>query len=139
MMSMMTTNSENLLLLEKRYLLSSRRYFLSPHLVQVAAYGRLFLTLSFFGLAAGCIIYMGSELFPSRMSPNSIFSEAFELLRTNDQAVPITTFDLNVYDLWHLLRLQIVRLVGDDMKAFGRDTGRNTEGRRNLMDSYRSA
>jgi import inner membrane translocase subunit TIM21 len=137
-MNMMTTNSKSLSLLEKRYL-SSHGYSLLPHLVQVAAYGRLFLTLSFLGLAAGCIIYMGSELFPSRMSPNSIFSEAFELLRTNDQAVLITTFDLYVNDHGQLLRLQIVRLVGDDMKAFGRDTGRNTEGRRNLMDSYRSA
>ncbi len=28
-------------------------------------------------------------------------------------------------------------IVGDGMKAFGRDTGRNTEGRRNQIDFYK--
>ena len=32
---------------------------------------------------------------------------------------------------------QVQRIVGDGVKGFGRDTGRNTEGRRNLVDSYK--
>lgn len=32
---------------------------------------------------------------------------------------------------------QILETVGDGAVAFGRDTGRNTEGRRNHIDSYK--
>lgn len=32
--------------------------------------------------------------------------------------------------------MQIIELVGDNPKAFGRDVGRNTEGRRNFVDSF---
>lgn len=49
------------------------------------------------------------------MNPNSLFSEVFEILRYNEE---------------------IMRMAGDSMKAFGRDVGRNTEGRRNHIDSY---
>ncbi len=30
-----------------------------------------------------------------------------------------------------------MNICGEDMKAFGRDSGRNTEGRRNHIDSYK--
>jgi hypothetical protein len=63
-----------------------------------------------------CIYLTGTELFPGRMGANSLFSEVFDLLRSNDQ---------------------VLETVGDGAVAFGRDTGRNTEGRRNHIDSYK--
>jgi len=53
-----------------------------------------------------------SELFPGRMGPNSLFSEAFEVVRYKDE---------------------IASICGDDLKAYGRGDG--GEGRRNRVDS----
>jgi hypothetical protein len=60
-----------------------------------------------------CVGYLVTEMFPGRMSPNSLYSEAFEIVRINDE---------------------IQLTCGDGMKAFGADRGRN-EGRRNHIDS----
>ena len=71
--------------------------------------------LSLLALGAVCVVLTARELFPGRMNPNSLFSEAFEILRYNEA---------------------VLRVVGENMKAFGRDVGRATEGRRNHVDSY---
>ena len=60
-----------------------------------------------------CIGYLLKEMFPGRMSPGSLYSEAFEIVRINDE---------------------ILLTCGEGMKAFGADRGRN-EGRRNHIDS----
>lgn len=67
-------------------------------------------------LGAGAIFFglIAYYLWPRRMGANSVFSSAFEVVRVNDEILAIT---------------------GDPMKAFGRDVGRNTEGRRNFVDS----
>ena len=66
-------------------------------------------------LGAVCVFLTGRELFPGRMNPNGLFSEVFDVVRVNDE---------------------IIKMAGENMKAFGRDVGRNTEGRRNHVDSY---
>lgn len=71
--------------------------------------------MSFLALGAGCVYFTAKELFPGRMNPNSLFSEAFEKLRYNEE---------------------VLAMAGNSMKAFGRDVGRSTEGRRNHIDSY---
>ncbi len=52
---------------------------------KVSYYFKLSLLLG--GMAAGayCIYILGKELFPGRLSPNSLFSEAFEYLRYNNE------------------------------------------------------
>ncbi len=62
----------------------------------------------------GCVGLTVNELLPKRMSANSLFSEAFDAVRKNDE---------------------ILYYLGDSIKAYGRDMGRN-EGRRNHIDSY---
>lgn len=81
---------------------------------KVAAYGMLALRLSFMVVGLVCVGFTVRELFPGRMSPNALFNEAFEVLRENEE---------------------IISLVGEEMRAFGRDVGRSTEGRRNQVDS----
>lgn len=71
------------------------------------------LRLVFLVGGVACIGYLFKEMFPGRMSPNSLYSEAFEIVRFNDE---------------------IQLTCGDGMKAFGADRGRN-EGRRNHIDS----
>eukprot|EP00601_Ochromonadales_sp_CCMP2298_P034047 CAMPEP_0173358742 /NCGR_PEP_ID=MMETSP1144-20121109/19626_1 /TAXON_ID=483371 /ORGANISM="non described non described, Strain CCMP2298" /LENGTH=230 /DNA_ID=CAMNT_0014307869 /DNA_START=243 /DNA_END=932 /DNA_ORIENTATION=- len=81
---------------------------------KVKVYGALAARLLLLGLGVVCVFFTGRELFPGRMSPNSLFSETFDLLRYNEQ---------------------IMSMAGEGMKAFGRDVGRS-EGRRNQIDSY---
>lgn len=81
---------------------------------KVAAYGMLTLRLGFILAALACVGITVRELFPGRMSPNALFNEAFEVVRENEE---------------------IVSIVGEEMRAFGRDVGRNTEGRRNHVES----
>jgi hypothetical protein len=78
-------------------------------------YSVLAMRLGFLGLGMVCCYFTARELFPGRMNPNSLFSEAFEKLRYNED---------------------VIKMAGASMKAFGRDVGRNTEGRRNHIDSY---
>lgn len=79
----------------------------------VSMYTALGLRLLLLLAAAGCLVVTVRELFPGRLSPQSLFSEAFEVVKNHDEIRAIT---------------------GDGMRAFGRDTGRN-EGRRNHVDS----
>lgn len=81
---------------------------------KVRLYWILFMRLSLLALGLVCVYYTAQELFPGRNSPNSLFSEVFDLLRVNDDVRGTT---------------------GEPMTAFGRDFGRNTEGRRNHIDS----
>lgn len=83
---------------------------------KVAFYSTLLLQLTLLAAGCVCIFYTTRELFPGRMNPNSLFSELFDKMRYMDQ---ITT------------------IVGDNVKGFGRDSGRNTEGRRNHIDSFK--
>jgi hypothetical protein len=71
--------------------------------------------LGLLGLGAVCVFFTAKELFPGRMSALSLFSEVFEKLQNHEEVMVMT---------------------GHNMKAFGRDVGRNTEGRRNHVDSY---
>lgn len=43
---------------------------------------------------------------------------------------------LTLLTFFLLLYFKILNITGDSAKAFGRDVGRNTEGRRNHIDSY---
>lgn len=70
--------------------------------------------LTVFGLGIACLGYAISDLLPTRMSTTNVFSNAFETVRRNDD---------------------IIYYVGENMKAYGRDSGGN-EGRRNHIDSY---
>mmetsp|Transcript_42106 Transcript_42106/g.83722 ORF Transcript_42106/g.83722 Transcript_42106/m.83722 type:complete len:260 (+) Transcript_42106:49-828(+) len=71
--------------------------------------------LGMLALAGVCIYFTAKELFPGRMGPQTLFSEAFERVRVHEE---------------------VMAIAGNGMKAFGRDVGRNTEGRRNHIDSY---
>ena len=81
---------------------------------KVRLYWILFMRLSLLALGVVCVAYTAYELFPRRDSPNNLFSEVFDILRIHDDVKEVT---------------------GEPLTAFGRDFGRNTEGRRNHVDS----
>ena len=66
-------------------------------------------------LVGGCLYFIGRELFPSAMSPNSLFNAALKEVKG----------DLNV-----------TSKLGEPIKGFGRDHGGHREGRRNFIDHY---
>jgi len=66
------------------------------------------------GLAGVCFYYIMIELFPSRLSPNSIFDKALDQVRADER---------------------IARLVGEPIKGYGRDHGGHREGRRNFIEN----
>lgn len=65
----------------------------------------------------GIVLYasysIGIELF-GRSAPGHLYDETFDIVRVNDE---------------------IMRMTGDPMRAYGMETGRNTEGRRNFIQS----
>ena len=79
-------------------------------------FGVVFMRLGFLLLGSYCVYVVGVELFPGRMGPNNLFNAAFEKVRYN---------------------AEVISMVGENMKAFGRDVGRNTEGRRNHIEQYK--
>eukprot|EP01041_Mallomonas_annulata_P010703 gene10703-22344_t len=81
---------------------------------KVAFYSVVATRLLLMALGLVCVGFTVRELFPGRMAPNTLFNEAFEFVRNNDE---------------------ITFIVGDNIRAYGRDVGRNTEGRRNIVDS----
>lgn len=83
---------------------------------KVRVYTIVLARLAFLFAGVACIYVTAKELFPGRMNPNSIFSDVFDMLQYNEE---------------------IMVVVGEGMKAYGRDVGRNTEGRRNHIDSYK--
>jgi hypothetical protein len=84
------------------------------YISQVKFYATVGFRLSLLALGAVCVYFTMKELFPGRLGPQALFSEAFERVRNHEE---------------------VMVMAGDNMKAFGRDVGRN-EGRRNHVDSY---
>lgn len=41
--------------------------------------------LGLFALGGVCLFFIGRELFPSRMKPNQLFSDAFDAIRNNEE------------------------------------------------------
>ena len=81
---------------------------------KVAYWGNIAMRWTLLMAGLGCLYLTIKEVFPGRLSPNNLFSEAFDVLQVCDDIIEIT---------------------GSPMKAYGRDVGRN-EGRRNHVDSY---
>lgn len=65
-------------------------------------------------LAAACAYYIIRELLPTKMSPNSVFDSAFDRIKKD---------------------ASVKRRFGEDLKAFGRDSGARREGRRNFIEN----
>lgn len=80
---------------------------------KVVAGTRLTVYAGIFALASVCAYYIGKELFPTKMSPNTVFNKAFDRIRTNEE---------------------IKRRFGEPLKAFGRDHNGHREGRRNFIE-----
>jgi import inner membrane translocase subunit TIM21 len=79
--------------------------------VQQASSAGLWLSLA--GLASVCAFYIIKELMPTRMNPNSLYSEASdEVMRHTD----------------------LVNLLGSPLKSYGRDHHGRKEGRRNFIE-----
>ena len=65
------------------------------------------------GAVGVCGYLISKELFPSKMSPNSVFNQAFEVVRNNSE---------------------VTARLGTPIKGYGRDYGSSREGRRNFID-----
>ncbi|ETV87833.1 hypothetical protein H257_01272 [Aphanomyces astaci] len=65
------------------------------------------------GLASVCGYFIVRELFPGRMSPNSLFSEASDICLQNDL---------------------VVQRLGQPIRCYGKDFGSHKEGRRNFIE-----
>lgn len=100
-------------------------------------YGQTLFTLSLLIVGGASVIYLGFELFPGRMNPNNLFSEVFDVVKANDKVILVTT--LLSFALHRHSFIQVRRIVGDDAVAFGSDNGRQSEGRRNNVQSYKLA
>lgn len=80
---------------------------------KVVAASRLGLWTGIFGFACACAYYIGKELIPTKMSPNSVFNNASALIQAN---------------------AQVRRTYGDSVKFYGKDHGGHREGRRNFIE-----
>lgn len=80
---------------------------------QVAAISRLTMFAGIFGFACVCAYYIGKELLPTKMSPNTVFNKASETIRSNST---------------------ITRQYGEKIKFYGKDHGGHREGRRNFIE-----
>jgi hypothetical protein len=70
-----------------------------------------------FGAISSLVLYSGYSIFMElfgRSAPNNLFNETFDLVRVSDE---------------------VMRMTGDPMRAYGMDTGRHSEGRRNFVAS----
>lgn len=63
--------------------------------------------------AVACAYYIGKELLPTKMSPNSIFDRATDIIRDNHE---------------------VQKRYGNPLKVYGRDHGGHREGRRNFIE-----
>mmetsp|Transcript_24297 Transcript_24297/g.59505 ORF Transcript_24297/g.59505 Transcript_24297/m.59505 type:complete len:249 (+) Transcript_24297:41-787(+) len=79
----------------------------------VVAVSRLGLWAGIFGFACACAYYIGRELIPTKMSPNSVFNSSSAIIREN---------------------AQVKRVYGDKIKFYGKDHGGHREGRRNFIE-----
>ncbi len=80
---------------------------------KVAAGTRLTVWAGCLVLGGICAYYIGKELFPTKMSPNSVFSKASSIVLSNEE---------------------VKRRFGEPMKVYGRDHGGSREGRRNFIE-----
>eukprot|EP00550_Attheya_septentrionalis_P000304 CAMPEP_0198292348 /NCGR_PEP_ID=MMETSP1449-20131203/11813_1 /TAXON_ID=420275 /ORGANISM="Attheya septentrionalis, Strain CCMP2084" /LENGTH=239 /DNA_ID=CAMNT_0043991339 /DNA_START=98 /DNA_END=817 /DNA_ORIENTATION=- len=80
---------------------------------KVVAGTRLTMWTGIFAFASVCAFYIGKELIPTKMSPNTIFDNAFGLIKQNSE---------------------VTRRFGAPIKAYGRDHGGHREGRRNFIE-----
>ena len=70
--------------------------------------------MSALALGTVCFVFTVRELWPTAMSPNAVFDEAFNQVRKNDE---------------------VVAMFGEPLKAYGVDHGGKREGRRNFIQS----
>ena len=80
---------------------------------KVVAASRLGMWAGIFGFACACAYFIGKELIPTKMSPNTVFNGASQKVRENPQ---------------------VRRQYGDSLKFYGRDHGGHREGRRNFIE-----
>ncbi|CAM9450861.1 unnamed protein product, partial [Choristocarpus tenellus] len=76
----------------------------------------VFQTVAFLGvvsLAGVCLYNIVVELMPSRMAPNTVLSDAFEVIKSDPDTA---------------------NHFGTPLKVYGRDTNRHREGRRNFVE-----
>lgn len=83
---------------------------------KVRWFGVLFIRLGFLMVGFYFVYVTGAELFPGRMGANNLFNAAFEQVRTN---------------------AAVIAMAGEGMVAFGKDVGKNTEGRRNHVEQFK--
>ena len=74
---------------------------------------RLFFWAGAFAFASVCAYYIGKELLPTKMSPNTVFDKATNIIRENEE---------------------VKRRFGEGFKTYGRDHGGHREGRRNFIE-----
>ncbi|KAL3762478.1 hypothetical protein ACHAWU_008181 [Discostella pseudostelligera] len=91
---------------------SSTEIVLTPG-EKVVATTRLFFWAGAFTFASMCAYYIGKELIPTKMSPNTVFDKATSIVRQNEE---------------------VKRRFGDSFKTYGRDHGGHREGRRNFIE-----
>lgn len=80
---------------------------------KVAAYSRLAMWVGAFGFALVCGYYIAKELIPTKMSPNTVFNGASEVIRNHTV---------------------VTRQYGEKLKFYGKDHGGHREGRRNFIE-----
>ena len=79
----------------------------------VVAVSRLGMFAGMAAFALACAYFIGRELIPTKMSPNSVFNGSSAIIRDN---------------------AQVKRVYGDKMKFYGKDHGGHREGRRNFIE-----
>ena len=80
---------------------------------KVAAASRLTMWAGIFGFACVCAYFIGKELIPTKMSPNSVFNSASKVIKENSQ---------------------VSLKYGSTLKFYGKDHGGHREGRRNFIE-----
>ncbi|KAL7444138.1 hypothetical protein ACHAXH_008642 [Discostella pseudostelligera] len=91
---------------------SSTEIVLTPG-EKVVATTRLFFWAGAVTFASMCAYYIGKELIPTKMSPNTVFDKATSIVRQDEE---------------------VKRRFGDSFKTYGRDHGGHREGRRNFIE-----
>jgi len=81
---------------------------------KVAAVSRLTMWAGIFAFACTCAYYIGKELIPTKMSPNSVFSRASKSIKENSQVK--------------------LKYGESSLKFYGKDHGGHREGRRNFIE-----
>lgn len=80
---------------------------------KVAAASRLTMWAGIFGFACACAYFIGKELIPTKMSPNTVFNKASAIIQEHSQ---------------------VTLKYGTKLKFYGKDHGGHREGRRNFIE-----